>query len=323
VHVLITGSAGFLGFHISKKLLQNGAHVTLVDRFSDYYTPELKKLRANELFDSFGVKTLTIDLSNKSEIAPLYNHKYTHIVHLAGQPGVRVTRDNQLTYLNDNLTGFTNVMDLVVRLGVQNFFYASSSSIYQKAQVLPFDETEELEVPSNFYAKSKYLNEKIAESFFESVQNICGLRFFSVYGPWGRPDMAYFKLFQSAYSGEEFSLNGNGSISRDFTFVEDVSDALFDLISSGVSTPKVLNLGGGNVHAMRELISIIQEITGRQIKIVEKPSNKQDMPETRASTFQQDLLFGKTPRTSLYDGLSSMNSWINTAGYREVFLNWH
>ena len=322
MHILITGSAGFLGFHISRQLIESGIDVTLVDRFSNYYTSELKVFRAQNLQNTFEKVTLNIDLAKSDEIRQLRNHQFSHIIHLAGQPGVRVTAENQLTYLNDNITAFANVIDLAVRLKVPNFIYASSSSIYQKAQLSPFVESELLQVPTNFYAKTKYLDEKIAESFSESFANVCGLRFFSVYGPWGRPDMAYFKLFQSAYSGKRFNLNGDGQISRDFTFVEDVTRSIAKLVRSGNKMPHVLNIGGGNVYRINELITIIQELTGRQINIAHNPVNPQDLQTTRADTALQEKVLGIFPTTQLYTGLSSINSWILSLKNIDDFLNW-
>ena len=322
MHFLITGSAGFLGFHVSRYLLENGIKVTLIDRFSDYYSRELKLLRAQNLKDSYGQVTLNVDLTKLQETQPLKQNEFTHIIHLAGQPGVRVTEANQLTYLNDNVTGFANIIDFAVRFEVPNFIYASSSSIYQNAKRFPFNESEVLEIPTNFYARTKYLDEKIAESLSGSIPNLCGLRFFSVYGPWGRPDMAYFKLFQSAYSGSEFSLNGTGEVSRDFTFVDDVSKAIAKLINSENPFPRILNIGGGNVHKMNDVILTIQEISGRKINISPMPANPQDLQTTRAdTTLQQDAL-GIYPVTTLRSGLTAINSWITSLSSTQDFLNW-
>ena len=322
MHFLITGSAGFLGFHVSRYLLENGIKVTLIDRFSNYYSRELKLLRAQNLKDSYGQVTLNVDLTKLQETQPLEQNEFTHIIHLAGQPGVRVTEANQLTYLNDNVTGFANIIDFAVRFEVPNFIYASSSSIYQNAKRFPFNEAEVLEIPTNFYARTKYLDEKIAESLSGSIPNLCGLRFFSVYGPWGRPDMAYFKLFQSAYSGSEFSLNGTGEVSRDFTFVDDVSKAIAKLINSENPFPRILNIGGGNVHKMNDVILTIQEISGRKINISPMPANPQDLQTTRAdTTLQQDAL-GIYPVTTLRSGLTAINSWITSLSSTQDFLNW-
>lgn len=322
MHFLITGSAGFLGFHVSRYLLENGIRVTLVDRFSDYYSKELKLLRAQNLKDSFGQVTLNVDLTKPQEIQQLRQNQFTHIIHLAGQPGVRVTEANQLTYLNDNVTGFANVIDFAVRFEVLNFIYASSSSVYQNAKQFPFNEAEILEIPTNFYARTKYLDEKIAESLSGSIPNLCGLRFFSVYGPWGRPDMAYFKLFQSAYSGVEFPLNGTGEVSRDFTFVDDVSKAIAKLIKSENPFPRILNIGGGNVHKMNDVILTIQEISGRKINISPMPANPHDLQTTRAdTTLQQDAL-GIYPVTTLRSGFTAINSWITSLSSTQDFLNW-
>lgn len=322
MHFLITGSAGFLGSHISRYLIENGIPVTLVDRYSDYYSVDLKRRRSEELQSDLGVRTLNIDLSKSDQIQQLYKFQFSHLIHLAGQPGVRVTPANQLAYLGDNLTSFTNIMDLAVRLKVSNFIYASSSSIYQKALTSPFSERESLQIPTNFYAKTKFLNERIAESFMETVPNMCGLRFFSVYGPWGRPDMAYFKLFQAAYSGRDFPLNGDGEISRDFTFIGDAITSIAKLINSEGNYPQVLNVGGGNVHKMNELITTIQTITGHKINLSLQPSNVQDLQSTRADTALQEESLGSFPSTSLYDGLATINSWINSLDNKQEFLNW-
>lgn len=322
MHILITGSAGFLGFHFARHLLNAGTQVTLVDRFSDYYSRDLKLLRAQTLKTSFGATTLNIDLAKSEELQQLSSHSFTHIVHLAGQPGVRVTEANQLNYLSDNITGFTNLIALAVRQSIPNFIYASSSSIYQKARILPFSESETLEIPSNFYARTKYLDEKIAESFSGSLPNMCGLRFFSVYGPWGRPDMAYFKLFQSAYSSKEFVLNGTGEISRDFTFVDDVINAIAKLVNLQGTYPKVLNVGGGNVNSMNHLISAIQEITGRKINVSRRPTDMQDLQTTSAETSLQDETLGLLPKTSLQNGLIEVNSWIQSLEGAHDFLKW-
>jgi len=322
VHILITGSAGFLGFHVARRFLENGSKVTLVDRFSDYYSTELKFLRAQHLRDAFGIETLNIDLAKNDEVFQLRDKNFTHIVHLAGQPGVRVTQFNQLNYLNDNLSGFSNIIDLAVREKVPNFIYASSSSIYQNARHIPFSESETLEIPSNFYARTKYLDEKIAESFNGAFLNVCGLRFFSVYGPWGRPDMAYFKLFQAAYSQTEFKLNGTGNISRDFTYVDDVTNAITQLIDLQGNYPNVLNVGGGNTHSMNHLILTIQEITGHKINIVRKPTHSQDLQTTRADTSLQDLTLGLFPKTTLENGLNQFDTWIHSLNNIQEFLDW-
>ena len=322
MHILITGSAGFLGFHLARHLLNVGLQVTLLDRFSDYYSRDLKLLRAENLKNLFGATTLNIDLAKSEELLQLGNLSFTHIVHLAGQPGVRVTEANQLDYLNDNVTAFTNLIGLAVRQSVPNFIYASSSSIYQKAQILPFNEYETLEIPSNFYARTKYLNEKIAESFSGSIPNVCGLRFFSVYGPWGRPDMAYFKLFQAAYSSKEFVLNGTGEISRDFTFIEDVTNAIANLVNLQTAYPQVLNIGGGNVISMNQLISAIQEITGRKINLSHKPTNLQDLQTTSADISLQEKTLGLSQKTSLQNGLLEVYSWIQNLERVQDFLKW-
>jgi UDP-glucuronate 4-epimerase len=302
--------------------MENGIRVTMIDRFSDYYSRELKVLRAQDLQVSFGQATLNIDLAKAQEIQQLGQNQFTHIIHLAGQPGVRVTEANQLTYLNDNVTGFANIMDFAVRFKVPNFIYASSSSVYQNARTLPFNEVEILEIPTNFYARTKYLDEKIAESFSGSIPNLCGLRFFSVYGPWGRPDMAYFKLFQSAYSGSAFPLNGTGEISRDFTFVDDVTKAIGTLINSENPYPRILNVGGGNVNKMNDVILTIQEISGRKINISPMPANPQDLQTTRADTTLQQEALGIYPVTTLHSGITAIDSWITSLNSIQDFLNW-
>ena len=322
MHILITGSAGFIGFHLSHRLLEIGHDLTLVDRFSDYYSQDLKRRRASSLENSFGKKTLDIDLSRCNYTDLLRQNQYSHIIHLAGQPGVRVTPANQQTYLADNVTAFSNILNLALELKVPNFIYASSSSIYQSAKISPFIESENLSAPTNFYARTKFIDEKLAESFSELISNVCGLRFFSAYGPWGRPDMAYFKLFQAAYSGSEFLLNGDGEISRDFTFIDDVTNSLLKLIDSSFVLPRVLNIGGGNVHTMNELVSNIQNITGRKIKVSRLAENQQDLRVTNADTSLQKSTLGDYPKIDLFHGLGVMDNWIKSLPDLDTFIKW-
>jgi UDP-glucuronate 4-epimerase len=233
-----------------------------------------------------------------------------------------VTPANQQTYLADNVTAFSNILNLALELKVPNFIYASSSSIYQSAKISPFIESENLSAPTNFYARTKFIDEKLAESFSELISNVCGLRFFSAYGPWGRPDMAYFKLFQAAYSGSEFLLNGDGEISRDFTFIDDVTNSLLKLIDSSFVLPRVLNIGGGNVHTMNELVSNIQNITGRKIKVSRLAENQQDLRVTNADTSLQKSTLGDYPKIDLFHGLGVMDNWIKSLPDLDTFIKW-
>ena len=230
--VLITGSAGFIGYHLTKKLLQIGHEIIGVDSFTNYYDIKLKKDRLNNIQeDNFSF--YNIDISDKDKIITLFkkiNPEY--VINLAAQAGVRYSIENPYEYLSSNILGFLNILEGCKICNVKNLLYASSSSVYGSNETFPFKETDDVTKPLSFYAATKLSNEAMAYSYSNIFKlNTTGLRFFTVYGPWGRPDMAYYIFTKKIFAGESIKVFGRGQMLRDFTYIDDIIDGIISLIS--------------------------------------------------------------------------------------------
>lgn len=322
--ILITGAAGFIGSHFAKKMLEQGETCILVDNFSGYYSPELKRLRVKEfLVKPFGVNVIDINLSDNNWMTNIDASQITHVFHLAAQPGVRVVYPESLNYLSSNILGFSSVLNWTLRNLIPNFVYASSSSVYQNSTTLPFKEDFVISMPNNIYARTKWMNEKIIESLIDqtSTQAI-GLRFFSVYGPWGRPDMAYSKLLLAALDPQYvFRQNGNGSVRRDFTFIGDVIEIMEKIYSLTEDYPKILNIGGGCNVSINELTDVIQKLTGSSIKKVILENFQGDAAATLASNELTRKLFAKSEYTSIENGIKQTLNWLQKNGNLDILRN--
>ena len=225
MRVLVTGAAGFIGSAVSSSLHRAGYEVLGVDSFSDYYSVDLKKARVTHFLEKSGIIFKHIDISNYDEINKVVEEfKPESIINLAAQAGVRLKMNDFGKYIESNVTGYTNIARASLNNGVKNFMYASSSSVYGNTASLPYSESEESLHPTSYYGSTKRFNELVTPIMFNNSDvRVRGLRFFTVYGPWGRPDMAYFRMIANLYAGTPFQLFGNGEIERDFTFIDDVS----------------------------------------------------------------------------------------------------
>ena len=230
--VLITGAAGFIGFFLSEKLLQAGVEVIGLDNLNDYYEPALKQARLDILRQSDGFAFAEADLTETAALSALFaSHKPRHVVNLAAQAGVRYSIDNPSAYAASNLTGFLNILEACRRHEVAHLVYASSSSVYGGNKTQPFSVKHSVDHPVSLYAATKKANEMMAHSY-SHLYNLptTGLRFFTVYGPWGRPDMAYFKFAEKIRAGEPIQVYNNGEMERDFTYVDDIVEGVARLI---------------------------------------------------------------------------------------------
>ena len=308
MRILVTGAAGFIGANVSQKLKVLGHQVFMVDRYSEYYSKDFKIKRVKDLNLYEDIEKLDLNIPNI--LNNFLDSKIDTVIHLAGQPGIRVLYPEKLNYLYDNVNSFNNVISWALKNGVKKFLYASSSSVYEKAQIKPFTESEILQAPSNAYPFTKWVNEYFANSLAEdSKMEISGLRFFSVYGPSGRPDMAIHRLIESAFTGQTFELNGDGEIDRDFTFVNDVSSRIVSLIRNPGPLEHIYNIGGGSNITMNSLIKVVEETVGREISIAKKPAHKADLQSTLANNTSINELHGDNRWTSIEQGIALTFDW--------------
>jgi UDP-glucuronate 4-epimerase len=329
--ILITGSAGFVGSHLTSYFLQHGSKVVALDNFNDFYSPEYKKLRFNELVDRKFGKNLAmenIDLTDMGRVETIFaREKPDIVIHLAGQPGVRLPTSDNYKYINSNIIAFSNVFNSALKWKSRAFMYASSSSVYGNSLDFPLKESSTNLRPISFYGSTKLINEIWAKSNANSSDTrILGMRFFSVYGPWGRPDMAYFKIACSLYSNTSFKMFGDGSHIRDMTHIEDVVKSI-DLLSKKVSEqtskiPSVVNIGGGRPHSLSDLISALEKNSGKSLVIDKFPASDLDVLRTEASFEVLNTLIQYTPRIDLEEGAKSLVDWITTSGVIEKIKKW-
>ena len=317
MRILVTGAAGFIGAHLCKDLIQKGADVTGIDSYSNYYPIEYKKKRVGSLLGK-DLEIKSVDLSNQIEVNNLVaNNQFDFIVHLAAQPGVRIPLKNQDVYVRDNLLGFANIATAAALFEVPNFFFASSSSVYGNDSEIPFKESELHLNPLSFYGATKLSNEILAKSLFLNTNtNVVSLRFFSVYGIWGRPDMAYFKLINSLLNQREFTIFGDGKKKRDFTYIDDVVDLINRIINIAAEIKKpqytCLNVGGGNPYELNKVIEILEELAGKKVALVRNLDNSKDVDLTFADTNLQEKLVHFVPKVQLKDGLSDVWAWAKS-----------
>ena len=314
--VLVTGAAGFIGSALSSVLANRGFQVIAIDSISDYYSIELKKRRVSEILIPSGVEFMEIQLADSETVSNLFGeNRFDHVFHLAAQPGVRVPMEKSGSYVRDNLIGFSNVLINSVTSNVQNFLYASSSSVYGNSSRFPYREDERDLHPLSFYGATKLSNEILANSsVLNSSTRARGLRFFSVYGPWGRPDMAYFKIGQALLSGTEFGVLGDGNKQRDFTYIDDVVSMILKLSDELSERPKgysdVVNVGGGAPCTLNHMIEVLEELSGSTLNKVYNFNDVKDSYKTEADISLQRELTGTSPETALEEGLQKFWNWL-------------
>jgi UDP-glucuronate 4-epimerase len=324
--ILVTGAAGFIGSHVASRMASEGHQVLCVDNFSPYYDPMLKKLRVSELISNLEISNL--DISEPEQIRNLIREfNPESVIHLAAQAGVRMPKTQFYNYVRDNLLGFSNVALAAAESGVTSFLYASSSSVYGDETAIPYVESERSLKPKSFYGATKLSNEVLAQTI--SVQfgmRMRGLRFFTVYGPWGRPDMAYFRLIGNAAVNSPFKLFGDGSIRRDFTFIEDTVDSTLDLhrnlLEKSSGFCDVVNVGGGSPRSMNDLIGVISKISNREIKLENHLPDSADVAITSANSKYLESLIGSKRFLSLEEGIERTWSWSTRDDITKYLKPW-
>jgi len=325
---LVTGAAGFIGSHLCHKLTTEGNEVIVIDNFSDYYDVNLKKLRVEKLLTPLQLKVLSVDISDKNAIDELItSSKPEVVINLAAQAGVRLPTDQIHKYVNSNLVGFSNVLQSTVSNRIPYFLYASSSSVYGDQAAIPYTESEQKLHPNSFYGATKLANELLTPTLIKNSATIArGLRFFTVYGPWGRPDMAYFRMIANVVSGSEFNFFGDGSIERDFTYIDDAVNSVIEL-SKELKKRKpgyydVVNLGGGRPLSMNYLLESIKKISKTEVKFNRQSSNFNDAKKTMSDSSYIQSLIGSKPETKLEDGIDKTYQWALQSDISTQLNNW-
>lgn len=308
--VYITGIAGFIGFHLAKACIEKGYLVLGIDNFNDYYSIELKKDRAN-ILTQIGCTILEGDLVNLDFLkTTIDNFNPTHLVNLAAQAGVRYSLKNPNAYVQSNLHGFTNLLEALKDKPHIQFIYASSSSVYGDNPKVPFSESDQTDLPKNLYGATKKANELIGYAY-HSLYNIqmVGLRFFTVYGPWGRPDMAYYLFSKSILENKPIDVYQGASIKRDFTYIDDIVEGILSTFDRGFSF-EVFNLGNNNPVLLNDFIAILEQCLGKTAIKNYMPQAKGDMETTFADISKSEKLLGFLPKTSLEQGLQIFSKWF-------------
>jgi UDP-glucuronate 4-epimerase len=326
--IAVTGGAGFIGFHLIRHLVSSGHEVVSLDNCNDYYSQELKHIRRDMIQSEHGVAIESVDISQVKDVRTFLKRTQPEtVIHLAAQAGVRLPFSENDRYISSNLTGFANVLTECVLQEIPNFLYASSSSVYGNTSVIPYSENENNLNPVSFYGATKRANEVLAPSLVAgSKTRARGMRFFTVYGSFGRPDMAYFRLFASALEGSTFSIFGNGTVQRDFTYISDVIHAIEELANelnkheSGFSD--VVNIGGGHPVSLIQMIDTVEALTQKQIKLEYVNSNSSDALITNCSPKYLEELINFVPSVNLKDGLGEVYDWAKKDVFRNNLIKW-
>jgi UDP-glucuronate 4-epimerase len=325
MNILITGCAGFIGHGLSKLLLSLNLKVTGIDNFSDYYSKELKGLRLKDLQPNQNFRFYKYSVRSMERVFKK-NH-FDAVIHLAAQPGVRLPRNSYSKYVDANLIDFIKFTMLINKYQIPIFLYASSSSVYGRNSTQPFHENETNLKPSSFYATTKLMNEIYSEGFFDQeVTKHIGMRFFTVYGPFGRPDMSYFRLLNSALNEEPFKLYGDGNQKRDFTYIADVQESIYRILvklnQSSDDYPSILNIGGGKPISMLSVIEQVESITQKKIKIIRQEGSNLDMKLTQADFQNLSNYISFEPKTSFHEGITRTLDWIEMNNLRKNLKLW-
>jgi len=322
--ILVTGAAGFIGFHVARQLLAEGREVIGLDNINDYYDPALKRARLDILRPDSRFSFVQADLADRATISELFaKHRFETVVHLAAQAGVRYSIDSPHTYVDSNLQGFLNVLEGCRHNGCRHLVYASSSSVYGANTKMPFAVQDRTDHPVSFYAATKKANEVMAQSYSHLYRlPVTGLRFFTIYGPWGRPDMAMFLFTNAIMEGRPIRLFNHGKMRRDFTYVEDVTRVVSKLIDqipaadpAAANAPsRIYNVGNHRPEELMHVVGLIEKELGRTAVKDMLPMQPGDVLETFADVADLMRDTGYAPSTPIEVGVRNFVAW-----YRDYF----
>ncbi|MCK7544157.1 NAD-dependent epimerase [Marinobacter bryozoorum] len=326
--ILVTGTAGFIGFHLARRLLERGDEVTGVDNVNNYYDPHLKEARLDGLRSYEGFTEVRQDIADREAMSALFRkHQPQRVAHMAAQAGVRYSIENPNAYVDSNLVGFMNILEGCRHNRVEHLVYASSSSVYGANETMPFSVQDNVDHPVSLYAASKKANELMAHTYSHLYQlPTTGLRFFTVYGPWGRPDMAPFIFTRKILAGEPIDVFNFGHHKRDFTYIDDIVEGVVRTLdhvaqpnpdwsglhpdaSSSKGPYRLYNIGSNNPAELSRFIEIIEEKTGKKAEKNYLPMQPGDVPATYADVGSLIADVGYKPETSLEEGLGRFVDW--------------
>ncbi len=331
--ILVTGTAGFVGSEVAFKLLNRGDTVIGVDNHNEYYDPLLKEARIERFINHKEYKHFRVGIENKEDLDQIFSqNKFDGVIHLAAQAGVRYSVENPHAYISSNIVGFTNILEACRHNSINHLVYASSSSVYGSNTKMPFSIHDNVDHPLSLYAASKKANELMAHtySYLYGIPTT-GLRFFTVYGPWGRPDMALFKFTKSILEGEKIKVFNYGNHKRDFTYIDDIVEGVIrvfdkpakkneswdgkDPDSGSSHAPwRVFNIGNSSPVDLMDYIGAIEEFVGKKADKELLPLQPGDVPDTYADVTDLSEEFGYKPNTSVRDGVKKFVQW-----YREFY----
>ncbi len=331
MNILVTGSAGFIGSHLAQKLLEREDTVIGIDNHNDYYDIKLKEDRLNQFIDNKNYSHYRCDIADKNEIEKIFKeHKPKKVINLAAQAGVRYSIENPHSYIDSNIVGFTNILEACRHNKVSHLVYASSSSVYGANTKMPFSIHDNVDHPLSLYAASKKANELFAHTYSNLYQlPTTGLRFFTVYGPWGRPDMALFKFTKAILNNEPIQVFNYGNHKRDFTYVDDIVEGVIRVLDkpaepntewtgeapdsgSSFAPWRVYNIGNNNPIELNDYISAIEDATGVIAKKEFLPLQPGDVPETYADISDLEEFFEYKPTTKVEDGIKNFVEWYKS-----------
>tara|TARA_B110000238_G_C16068366_1_gene413796 strand:- start:38 stop:1045 length:1008 start_codon:yes stop_codon:yes gene_type:complete len=326
--LIITGSAGFIGFSLCLKLLERGDDVIGIDNHNDYYDPKIKEARLARLLKKKNYKHYKIDLSDQKSLENVFKeHKPQRVVNLAAQAGVRYSMENPLAYINSNIVGFAHILENCRYYKVEHLVYASSSSVYGSNAKMPFSEHDSVNHPLSVYAASKKSNELMAHTYSHLYQlPTTGLRFFTVYGPWGRPDMALFKFTKAISEDTPIEVFNHGKHTRDFTYIDDIVEGIVQTLDNPATCNlswdsnkpdpatskapwRIYNIGNNKPVQLMNYIDALEKALGKKAKINFLPLQPGDVPDTYANTDNLKEKFNYQPSTSVIDGISLFVKW--------------
>ena len=315
--ILITGVAGFIGYHLADKLLSKNYQIIGIDNLNDYYDPILKQDRLNNLKKFSNFEFHKIDFIQNNELTSIFNNnQFNQVIHLGAQAGVRYSITNPQFYIDTNITGFLNILENCNNYNVENIIYASSSSIYGDNNDLLFSENDKTEKQISMYGVSKKTNELMAHTYSNlyGLKTI-GLRFFTVYGPWGRPDMALYIFTKAIIENKNIDLFNKGSHTRSFTYISDIVEPIYRLIKINENNQKILsnnnifNIGGTEQVKLLRFIDIIEDYLGKKAKIKLKPMQQGDIQDTNADITKLKKITDYKPQVDIEEGIKKFIDW--------------